>query len=129
MFVRVLLAEASCIHDRVVVLQFHASDFNRAPATRRELGRIALRDFVLHRNGGFGFKHFLRETNAPRIAAMTHELIRLTQSCRRLTLTEAATAASSPIREHDAARRDVRIPGGMNGRLLPPPLAGAHTVL
>ena len=37
----------------------------------------------------------LRDTNTVRIAATTHELIRLTETCHRLTMTEAALWAST----------------------------------
>lgn len=88
--VRVLLAEARLFVDRVVVLQFHPSDFSPIPGAGASHSQITLRDFVLHREGGFGFKHFLRDTDPARITAMTQALIELSSSSRRVGLVEAA---------------------------------------
>ena len=88
--VRILLAEAHLLGNRVVVLQFHATDFNPVSGEPPVRSRITLKDFVLSREGGFGFKQYLRDTNSARICAMTRALIDLTARHRRMTLAEVA---------------------------------------
>lgn len=97
-FVRALMAEASISGRRVLVLQLHAEDFN--PDSERSTSPVPLSagDFFLRRQGGFGFKHHLKERNRARISATTRAVLRLAARNRCLSLSGAAEALLGPAR-------------------------------
>jgi len=103
MFVRLLLGEAALLGERVVTLQFHPDDFNPFSKQCPPCGRLRLRDFWLRKNGGFGFKHHLKETDFGRISATTHAIVRLAAHYGCATLMEIARAVSTTSR---ALRRE-----------------------
>jgi peptidoglycan/xylan/chitin deacetylase (PgdA/CDA1 family) len=92
-FARLLVLEAAMLGDRAIVLQFHPSDFNPASAECAPCGaHLRLEDFILRPQGGFGFKHHLKDTNRARIAATTEALIRILAAHRCCTLADFAAS-------------------------------------
>ena len=94
-FVRLLALEAQLLQDRVVVLQFHPDDLSpSSPQSRACPPRMTPGEFLLRRQGGFGFKHRLKDTDRSRISAVAQELVRFVAAQRCATL--AALAAQIP---------------------------------
>ena len=93
-FVRLLLWEAQHFSDRVVTLELHPEDFN--PESKRVWiwNRMTLRDFLLRRIGGFGFRHYLQDKSYRRISERIQALLQLMASHRTMTLTEIALMIS-----------------------------------
>jgi hypothetical protein len=99
-FVRLLLLETLLLNNRVVTLQFHPDEFNPRSEQSRPCRRLTFGDFVLRKQGGFGFKHHLKEMNYARISATTQACLRLVARHRCLTLAEIAqgiTAGGSRV--------------------------------
>ncbi len=107
-FIRALLLEARLFPDRVVVVQFHPDDLNPASAqTAPCAARLTPGDFLLRRQGGFGFKHHLKDTDRGRIGETTQTLVRLLAACRCVTVCEVARevqAASGGLGRQPRAR-------------------------
>jgi hypothetical protein len=89
-FVRGLALEARLDGARPVVLQFHAGDFNPRARQAPPWGPLSPADFVLRRQGGFGFKHRLKSMDRRQIAATTEAVVRVVEEGRFDTLSTIA---------------------------------------
>jgi hypothetical protein len=94
-FLQLLLLDARLGTGRVIVLQFHPCDFNPQSSHRTVHAaaysqRLRISHFWPRRYGGFGFKHFLKETDPERVSRITHDLVRSTSGNRHRTLLEVA---------------------------------------
>jgi peptidoglycan/xylan/chitin deacetylase (PgdA/CDA1 family) len=100
-FLRLLMSEAKALPNRILVLQFHPEDFNPGSAQVRPCPpRLRMNDFLLKRQGGFGFKHFLKDANWRRVAATTREIIEqlAPHDCRSLADHAAGLRAAAANR-------------------------------
>ena len=88
LFVRSLLWEAQRFSDMVVTLEFHPEDFNPDSKRLWVWNQLKPSDFLLRRIGGFGFRHYLQESNYRRISEKARSLVRLLSKHRMRTLSQ-----------------------------------------
>lgn len=93
-FVRLLMWECLLAQGRVLVLQFHAEDFNPRSRQHPPCGPLTARDFIPHRQGGFAFKHHLKDTDRVRISETTQAILDLVARFEFVTLAEVARRAA-----------------------------------
>jgi peptidoglycan/xylan/chitin deacetylase (PgdA/CDA1 family) len=94
-FVRLLLREALSFNNRVVVLQFHPGEFNPHAGHERTSIRLRLRDFVLRKHGGFGFKYHIIEKDSARIRAVVQVCLSLVTKHHCVTLSDVSRLTTS----------------------------------
>lgn len=99
-----LLQEVRIRPDRFIVLQFHADDFNPNSPQALNDGRLRPEHFLLRANGGFGFKHFLKDSDRTRISGTTEALIGHLAGARFRTL-EALAGVDVSAEEEALERR------------------------
>lgn len=84
-----LVHESRLFRDRVITVQFDASDFT---GTTPVEDALSLRDFALQRHGGWPVRRYLRQSSAHGILATTRAVLQQIASAPALTLSELRNA-------------------------------------
>lgn len=87
-FVKALVWEAENFANRVVTLELHPEDFNPDSTRRWVWDGIKLKDFMLRKIGGLGFRHYLQDSSYRRISQRTHRLLKLMSKHKIMTLSQ-----------------------------------------